>query len=89
MLGAIQWQPVPVELGEHEHGIPHGAGAMTHWPALEKWQHPKYLLAVAGRRTVPVELGKHYLAEGWGQSLTTVEGFVRQHVLKEGPLLRS
>lgn len=61
---------------------------MTHWPALERWQHPGYLLAVAGRRTVPVELGKHYLADGWGQSLTTMEGFVRQHVLQEGLLLR-
>ena len=61
---------------------------MTHWPALERWQHPGYLLAVAGRRTVPVELGKHYLAEGWGQFLTTVERFVKQHVLKEGLLLR-
>ena len=65
-----------------------GAGAMTHWPALERWQHPGYLLRVAGRRTVPVELGRHYLAEGWGQSLATVEGFVRQHVLTEGLLLR-
>ncbi len=60
---------------------------MTHWPALERWQHPEYLLAVAGQRTVPVELGKHYLAEGWGQSLISLGDFLRRHVMEAGLLL--
>lgn len=59
---------------------------MTHWPALDRWQHPEYLLAVAGQRTVPIELGKHYLEEGWGQSLTSLGDFLRRHVMQAGLL---
>lgn len=33
-------------------------------------------LQVAGRRTVPVEVGSHYLAEGWGSQLMTVDEFM-------------
>ena len=60
------------------------AGCMTHWPALERWQHPEYLLAVAGQRTVPIELGKHYLEEGWGQSLISLGDFLRRHIMQAG-----
>ena len=59
---------------------------MTHWPALDRWQHPEYLLAVAGQRTVPIELGKHYLEEGWGQSLISLGDFLRRHVMQAGLL---
>lgn len=38
-------------------------GAMAHWPALERWRSPRYVVGVAGFRTVPVELGSTYLAE--------------------------
>jgi hypothetical protein len=31
---------------------------------------------VAGRRTVPVEVGSHYLAEGWGTQLMTLDAFL-------------
>lgn len=34
------------------------------------------LLQVAGRRTVPVEVGSHYLAEGWGTQLMTLADFI-------------
>ena len=57
---------------------------MTHWPALDRWQHPEYLLAVAGQRTVPIELGKHYLEEGWGQSLISLGDFLRRHIIQAG-----
>ncbi|BDA45517.1 Lysine-specific demethylase 8 [Coccomyxa sp. Obi] len=59
-------------------------GAMQHWPALERWQKPEYLKEVAGLRTVPVELGDHYLQDGWGQSLMPLGEFIRQHVLLTG-----
>jgi hypothetical protein len=36
---------------------------------------------VAGRRTVPVELGQHYLQEGWGTSLMTLDDFIAQHMV--------
>ena len=61
-----------------------GAGAMSHWPALDRWQRPEYLLAVAGQRTVPIELGKHYLEEGWGQSLVSLGDFMARHIMLAG-----
>ena len=58
-------------------------GAMSSWPALTKWQDLRYLSRVAGPRTVPVELGKHYLADGWGQQLMLFSDFVKLHVQEE------
>ncbi|CAK9863977.1 unnamed protein product [Sphagnum jensenii] len=46
--------------------------AMSHWPALTKWNDFKYLQKIAGNRTIPVEVGEHYLAEGWRQELMTL-----------------
>ena len=37
-------------------------------PALQKWSDLGYLNHVAGRRLVPVELGRHYLDEKWSSS---------------------
>jgi hypothetical protein len=34
-----------------------------------RWRDPAYLRRALGHRTVPVEVGEHYLAEGWGQRL--------------------
>ena len=56
---------------------------MAHWPALQRWADPGYLLAAAGPRTVPVELGAHYLAPGWGQALMPFSAFVAAHLLAE------
>eukprot|EP00887_Chlorella_sp_A99_P001766 scaffold19.g1766.t1 len=38
-------------------------GAMEDWPAVQRWCDPEYLRRVAGPRTVPVEVGRHYLEE--------------------------
>ena len=57
------------------------SGALASWPALARWQSPAYLVRVAGWRTVPVEVGAHYLAPGWGQGLMTLGAFLRRHVL--------
>lgn len=51
-------------------------GLMDGWPAMEpcgarNWHRLDYLRARLGHRTVPVEVGKHYMAEGWGQQLMT------------------
>eukprot|EP00879_Flechtneria_rotunda_P012352 GHRR01012899.1.p1 GENE.GHRR01012899.1~~GHRR01012899.1.p1 ORF type:complete len:596 (+),score=223.77 GHRR01012899.1:674-2461(+) len=62
--------PIPIVLGR----------AMTNWPALIKWQDLAYLSKVAGRRTVPIEVGQHYLQEGWGTTLMTLDEFIRQHL---------
>lgn len=56
---------------------------MDGWPALglgnqasHDWSNPSYLRAVAGRRTVPVELGGCYTSDGWRQELMTVGDFI-------------
>ncbi|PSN42183.1 Lysine-specific demethylase 8 [Blattella germanica] len=58
-------------------------GCMTHWPALEKWKNMNYLKKVAGARTVPVELGAHYVDPEWSQKLMTISEFIETHVLQE------
>ncbi|KAH9302123.1 hypothetical protein KI387_013706, partial [Taxus chinensis] len=48
------------------------SGAMSHWPAMNKWKDMEYLKRVVGNRTVPVEVGQNYLARGWKQELITI-----------------
>jgi lysine-specific demethylase 8 len=68
------------------HGAPARlAGALDAWPALRRWRSAAYLRRVAGARTVPVELGAHYLAEGWGQGLMTLDAFLDTHLLPPPP----
>ena len=71
MLGGDGGQPVVL------HGV------MSAWPALSKWHDLDYLSQVAGPRTVPVEVGRHYLDEGWGQQLMLFSTFIKLHVLQE------
>ena len=54
---------------------------MGAWPAMQQWQAPQYFMDIAGWRTIPVELGSHYLAEGWGQSLMRFRDFLQLHML--------
>ncbi len=56
---------------------------MAHWRAVERWQRPSYLHDLAGMRTVPVEVGRHYLADGWGQRLMPLADFIDRHVLQQ------
>lgn len=48
---------------------------------MTRWQSPAYLAGLAGLRTIPVELGRHYLADGWGQRLMRFSDFLRLHML--------
>lgn len=52
-------------------------GVLDGWPALTRWRDLHYLIDVAGERTVPVEVGAHYLADGWNQQLMPLERFLR------------
>ena len=74
MLAPDKGQPVVV------------TGAMSGWLALSRWQDLAYLTRVAGPRTVPVEMGRHYLAQGWGQRLMLFSDFVKLHVQTEAAL---
>ena len=51
-----------------------------HWPATTRWRDLSYLEAAAGTRTVPVELGDHYLAHNWRQQLMPVSQFIKEHM---------
>ena len=59
--------------------------ALTHWPALHEqpWRCPSYLLkkTFGGRRMVPVEIGRSYTDDGWGQSIITFKEFVNTYLL--------
>ncbi|XP_056256444.1 lysine-specific demethylase 8 [Seriola aureovittata] len=60
-------------------------GIIDHWPALN--EHPwsiEYLRAVAGCRTVPVEVGSRYTDEEWSQTLLTVNDFIDRYILNKG-----
>lgn len=52
-----------------------------HWPATTRWRDLSYLEAAAGTRTVPVELGDHYLAHNWQQKLMPVSQFIKDHIV--------
>ncbi|KAI1113491.1 hypothetical protein F5Y14DRAFT_417874 [Nemania sp. NC0429] len=58
--------------------------ALAEWPALgsRPWNRPAYLLSrtFGGRRLVPVEVGRSYVDEGWGQKLITFGEFVREYI---------
>lgn len=58
---------------------------MDHWPAMTKWLDINYLITIAGNRTVPVELGSHYVDENWSQKLMTLKDFIRNHFLCDTP----
>ncbi|KAH9887161.1 Clavaminate synthase-like protein [Xylariomycetidae sp. FL2044] len=58
--------------------------SINHWPALSSrpWNRPSYLLSqtFGGRRLVPVEVGRSYVDEGWGQKLITFGEFLREYI---------
>ncbi|KAJ6444358.1 WD-repeat protein [Purpureocillium lavendulum] len=57
---------------------------MRDWPALSEnpWNRQDYLLSRTfdGRRLVPVEVGRSYVDEGWGQELIPFRRFLEQYV---------
>ncbi|KJZ79793.1 hypothetical protein HIM_00507 [Hirsutella minnesotensis 3608] len=54
------------------------------WPALtdRPWRRPEYLLSqtFGGRRLVPVEVGRSYVDDGWGQELIPFGQFLTKYV---------
>lgn len=46
-----------------------------------------YLRAVAGCRTVPVEVGSRYTDEGWSQTLLTVNEFIDRYIVNKASAL--
>lgn len=62
---------------------------MSHWPALNEnpWRRQDYLLSrtFGGRRLVPVEVGRSYVDEGWGQELIQFKRFLERYVVDAPP----
>lgn len=62
-------------------------GILDHWPARNErpWNKPSYLLSktIGGRRLVPVELGRSYVDDGWGQKIISFKEFMEQYILHE------
>ena len=60
--------------------------ALEHWPALHErpWGSPSYLMqkTFEGRRLVPVELGRSYTDEGWGQRILTFGDFMDKYLIR-------
>ncbi|MCJ1419522.1 hypothetical protein MMC32_005877 [Xylographa parallela] len=60
-------------------------GAIAHWPALHERPlgDASYLLdrTLGGRRLVPVELGRSYTDDGWGQTIITFREFMDTYLL--------
>ncbi|PNF15567.1 Lysine-specific demethylase 8 [Cryptotermes secundus] len=59
------------------------SGCISHWPALHLWRDINYLKKVAGARTVPIELGVHYVHPTWSQKLMTVAEFIEAHIVPQ------
>ncbi|KAF2247928.1 Clavaminate synthase-like protein [Trematosphaeria pertusa] len=62
-------------------------GAIEHWPALHErpWRRPAYLLekTLGGKRLVPVEIGRSYTDEGWGQKILSFGEFMGEYMLQD------
>ncbi|KAL8648446.1 MAG: hypothetical protein Q9226_005984, partial [Calogaya cf. arnoldii] len=56
--------------------------ALDHWPAVHErpWSSPAYLLdqTLGGRRLIPVEIGRSYTDDDWGQSIITFKDFMQR-----------
>ncbi|KAM0814733.1 hypothetical protein AB5N19_00524 [Seiridium cardinale] len=59
-------------------------GVADSWPArtTNRWDMPSYLLSqtFGGSRLVPIEIGRSYVDEGWGQKLVTFSKFLRCYI---------
>jgi lysine-specific demethylase 8 len=61
--------------------------SIEHWPARDErpWSKPSYLLSktLYGRRLVPIETGRSYVDEGWGQKIIPFKEFVESYILQD------
>ncbi|KAI1327529.1 Clavaminate synthase-like protein [Xylariaceae sp. FL0255] len=60
------------------------SGVLADWPAMSTrpWNRPAYLLSrtLNGRRLVPVEIGRSYVDDGWGQKIVPFRKFLCEFV---------
>lgn len=60
-------------------------GTMKHWPALKTWRSKKHWLkqTLGGRRLVPIEVGRSYTDDDWGQKIVPFRHFLDEYVCHE------
>lgn len=58
-------------------------GTLEHWPALTSWKQLSYWLDLTfgGRRLVPIETGRSYVDDGWGQKIRPFSEFLDHYIL--------
>jgi hypothetical protein len=56
-----------------------------HWRAVWRWKDVSYLRSISGYRTVPVEIGQHYIHTDWSQQLMTLNEFIDIYITAEKP----
>jgi lysine-specific demethylase 8 len=68
-------------------------GLINDWPAVTShpWNKPSYLLSrtFSGMRLVPVEIGRSYVDEGWGQKLVPFRELLSTYIDPPQPALSS
>ena len=55
-------------------------GVLAGWPASSRWADLGYLKRAAGHRTVPVEVGAHYLDAAFEERLLTLREYIEAHL---------
>jgi lysine-specific demethylase 8 len=58
-------------------------GIITNWPALNTWNSVAFWLerTFGGRRLVPIEVGRSYTDDGWGQKIVPFREFLHDYIL--------
>ena len=56
---------------------------MRHWPAVDLWKSKAYWLKKTfhGKRLVPIEVGRSYTDDGWGQQIVPFGKFLNDYIL--------
>jgi hypothetical protein len=60
-------------------------GILDHWPALQSWKQEAYWrhITFQGRRLVPIETGRSYVDDDWGQKIVPFGGFLDKHIMPD------
>ncbi|KIV78727.1 hypothetical protein PV11_06344 [Exophiala sideris] len=59
-------------------------GILGHWPAIERWKRTSYWLdrTLNGHRLVPIEIGRSYTDDDWGQTIVPFRTFLNDYILR-------
>ena len=57
-------------------------GIIDHWPAYDKWRSTDFWLntTIGGRRLVPIEVGRSYTDDDWGQKIMPFREFLARYI---------